>query len=172
MVDRSLLFYCYLLVSSYKITHNIEKFLSDFTLAPPSNHYQNKSIPSINIDEKPLTISTIHSAKGLEWHIVFIPFALDGIIPSSFAIGKMQELAEESRLFYVVASRAKENLFITMPSYVSSWDAIFTKPSRYLKEIDKSNYNIEIQYYIPYIETIESNFTKKQYLCNEFFHSS
>lgn len=122
---------------------NLEKFLSDFTLEPPANRYQDKTVPLTEGDEKPLVISTIHSAKGLEWHTVFIPFALDGIIPSSRSIATLQETEEERRLFYVAASRAKENLFITMPAYVSSWDAFFTKPSRFLKEIDSEHYMIE-----------------------------
>ena len=122
---------------------DLEKFLADFTLEPPSNRYQDETTPITNNDEKPLVVSTIHSAKGLEWHTVFIPFALDGLIPSTKSLGTIQELEEERRLFYVASSRAKENLYVTMPSYVSSWDAIFTKPSRFLTEIDKENYIIE-----------------------------
>lgn len=122
---------------------DLEKFLSDFTLEPPSNRYQDKTVPLTDTDEKPLVVSTIHSAKGLEWHTVFIPFALDGIIPSARSLGTLQEVEEERRLFYVAASRAKENLFITMPSYVSSWDAVFTKPSRFLKEVAKEHYEVE-----------------------------
>jgi len=58
--------------------------------------------------------TTIHSAKGLEWHTVFIPFALDGLIPSIKSLGTIQELEEERRLFYVASSRTKENLFISL----------------------------------------------------------
>lgn len=121
----------------------LEKFLADFTLEPPSNRYQDENTPITTDDEKPLVVSTIHSAKGLEWHTVFIPFALDGLIPSIKSLGTIQELEEERRIFYVASSRAKENLYVTMPSYISSWDAIFTKPSRFLIEIEKENYLIE-----------------------------
>ena len=93
--------------------------------------------------EKPVVVSTIHSAKGLEWHTVFMPHVLDGLIPSSRSIGSLEEVEEERRLFYVVASRAMENLFITMPCYVYGFDAIFTKPSRFLKEVGKKCYEIE-----------------------------
>ncbi len=119
---------------------DIEKFIADFTLAPPSNRYQDQTIPMTDTESKPLVVSTIHSAKGLEWHTVFVPFALDGLFPSSRSVGTLQEIEEERRLFYVAASRAKENLFITMPSYVSSWDAVFTKPSRFIYEISKDYY--------------------------------
>lgn len=122
---------------------DLEKFLSDFTLEPPSNKFQDETVPvDSDDDEKPLVVSTIHSAKGLEWHTVFIPFALDGVIPSVRSIGSIQEIEEERRVFYVATSRAKENLFITMPSYVSSWDAFFTRPSRFIAEIQKDKYEI------------------------------
>ncbi|WP_134090530.1 ATP-dependent helicase [Olivibacter sp. XZL3] len=121
---------------------DLEKFLADFTLEPPSNRYQDKNIPFNESDEKPLTISTIHSAKGLEWHTVFVPFALDGILPSVRSMASLEEVEEERRLFYVACSRAKENLFISMPAYVSSWDAVFTKPSRFLNEVSDGLYEI------------------------------
>jgi DNA helicase-2/ATP-dependent DNA helicase PcrA len=79
----------------------------------------------------------------LHWHTVFVPFALDGLIPSSRSLGSLEEIEEERRLFYVASSRAKENLFITMPSYVGSWDAVFTKPSRFIYEINKDHYFTE-----------------------------
>lgn len=122
---------------------DLEKFLSDFTLEPPSNRYQDQNTPLLGSDEKPLVVSTIHSAKGLEWHTVFIPFALDGLLPSVRSMETIQELEEERRLFYVAASRARENLFITMPSYHASWDAVFTRPSRFLAEVDRSRYVVE-----------------------------
>jgi len=99
---------------------DLEKFLSDFTLEPPSNRYQDANTPIIRSDEKPLVVSTIHSAKGLEWHTVFIPFALDGLLPSVKSLNTIQELEEERRLFYVACTRAKENLFITMPHFIAS----------------------------------------------------
>ena len=123
--------------------NDLEKFLSDFTLEPPSSKYQNKNIPFDENYKKSLTVSTIHSAKGLEWNTVFIPFALDGLMPSVKSFESVQDLEEERRLFYVASSRAKENLFITMPSYVSSWDVTFTKPSRFLIEINDSSYKVE-----------------------------
>jgi DNA helicase II / ATP-dependent DNA helicase PcrA len=122
--------------------NDLLKFLSDFTLEPPSNRYQDQNTPLVDGDEKPLVVSTIHSAKGLEWHTVFIPHALDGLLPSVRSMETIQEVEEERRLFYVAASRAKENLFITMPAYIHSWDAVFNRPSRFLAEIDKGKYEI------------------------------
>lgn len=122
---------------------DLQKFLADFTLEPPSNRYQDQNQPLVTDDEKPLVVSTIHSAKGLEWHTVFIPHALDGLLPSVRSMETIQELEEERRLFYVAVSRAKENLFVTMPSYIQSWDAVFTRPSRFLAEVDKGKYEIK-----------------------------
>ncbi len=114
---------------------SVERFLSDFTLEPPSNKFQDSVTPLFDqSDEKPVTISTIHSAKGLEWHTVFVPFALDGLIPSVKSLNSIDKVEEERRLFYVACSRPKENLYITMPSFVSFWDAVFTLPSRFLSK--------------------------------------
>ena len=119
--------------------NNIEKFLSDFSLEPP-NRWQDGNMPQEEENEKAVTISTIHSAKGLEWHTVFIPFALDGIIPSYRSLSSLEELEEERRVFYVAASRAKENLFVTVPTNIAMWGKVFTMPSRFIKEIDARCY--------------------------------
>lgn len=122
---------------------DMEKFIADFTIEPPSNKFQDETTPLVDSDEKPLVVSTIHSAKGLEWHTVFVPFALDGLLPSARSIATIEEVEEERRLFYVACTRAKENLFITMPAYISSWDSIFTLPCRFLFEINNDNYIVE-----------------------------
>jgi DNA helicase-2/ATP-dependent DNA helicase PcrA len=119
----------------------LDKFLTDFALDPPSKKFGNKTIPLIDESEdKPLTISTIHSAKGLEWFSVIIPHALDGLIPSVRALNNIEELEEERRLFYVACSRAKQDLIITMPSIVSTYNAFLSYPSRFLVEISKEKF--------------------------------
>ena len=122
---------------------DLEKFLSDFALDPPSNRYQNQTSPFIDeTEDKPLILSTVHSAKGLEWNSVFIPHLLDGLFPSARAVGDIEEIEEERRLFYVACTRAKERLYLTMPSHMTSWDAFFTLPSRFLVEIEKERYEL------------------------------
>jgi DNA helicase-2/ATP-dependent DNA helicase PcrA len=119
----------------------LDKFLTDFALDPPSKKFGNKTVPLIDESEdKPLTISTIHSAKGLEWYSVIIPHALDGLIPSVRALNNIEEIEEERRLFYVACSRAKQDLIITMPSYVSTYNAFLSYPSRFLVEISKEKF--------------------------------
>ncbi len=120
---------------------SLDKFLTDFALDPPSKKFGNKTTPLIDESEdKPLTISTIHSAKGLEWYSVIIPHALDGLIPSVRSVSNIEELEEERRLFYVACSRAKQELIITMPSMVSTYNAFLSYPSRFLVEIGKEKF--------------------------------
>lgn len=127
------------LASKYE---TLDKFLTDFALDPPSKKFGNKTVPLVDESEdKPLTISTIHSAKGLEWYSVFIPHALDGLIPSVRSVSTLEEMEEERRLFYVACSRARQELIITMPSYVATYNAFLSYPSRFLVEINKDKFN-------------------------------
>jgi len=66
-------------------------------------------------DEDFLTISTVHSAKGLEWPVVHLPHLADGAVPSDMALATREGLAEEQRLFYVAVTRAREQLFLYAP---------------------------------------------------------
>ncbi|MEZ4887169.1 MAG: ATP-dependent helicase [Chitinophagales bacterium] len=123
---------------------NLEKFLSDFALDPPSAKFQDQVRPLIDESEdKPVTLSTIHSAKGLEWYAVFVPHLIDGVFPSSRSLSNIDDMEEERRLFYVACSRAKEQLYLTLPSYVFSWDQTYTMPSRFLIEVEKELYRVE-----------------------------
>ncbi len=120
---------------------DLDKFLSDFALDPPSKRVADQTKPLIDEGEEDgkVTISTVHSAKGLEWYAVFVPHALEGMFPSNRAIN-IEEMEEERRLFYVACSRAKEELYITFPRSIYSYDAVFHLPSRFLVEIDKDKY--------------------------------
>lgn len=87
-------------------------------------------------DEPPLILSTIHSAKGLEWNTVFLIQCLDGILPSGYALDDPEQLDEEIRLLYVAVTRAKINLFLTYPAlFQSRYGDYFSNPSRFLDEI-------------------------------------
>lgn len=114
---------------------NLEDFISDMTLEPPDSSvegvYQN------NNDDDALTISTIHSAKGLEWDSVFIIGAVDGRFPSVYSFNSEEEMDEELRLMYVATTRAKNNLYITYPvdMYDFSTNMVLSKPSRFLDDI-------------------------------------
>lgn len=89
------------------------QFLNDLTLDPPSSTQDLAANPLL--DEDYLTLSTIHSAKGLEWDSVFVLHAADGNIPSDMATESAAEIEEERRLFYVALTRAKANLHVMFP---------------------------------------------------------
>ena len=121
----------------------VPEFLADFVLDPPSNKFQESNRPLIDESEDPpLTLSTIHSAKGLEWYAVFVPHLLDGLFPAVRSMQHLEQLEEERRLFYVACSRAEEALYLTLPAFFAGWDANFTMPSRFLAEVGKDKYDI------------------------------
>ncbi|MEX0600307.1 MAG: ATP-dependent helicase, partial [Rhodothermales bacterium] len=88
-------------------------------------------------DEAPLVLSTIHSAKGLEFHTVFIIHALDGVLPSGYALKDPDAIDEELRLLYVAVTRAEENLFISYPilQYRRYQGQYLTEPSRFIQDV-------------------------------------
>ncbi|NCB39289.1 MAG: ATP-dependent helicase [Erysipelotrichia bacterium] len=112
-------------------------FLADLALEPPRDSVDDVLAPETDENEK-LILSTIHSAKGLEWHSVFIISALDGRFPSFSSFKTEADLEEERRLLYVAMTRASENLAISYPSQI--WDpatgSLFARPSRFLEEIN------------------------------------
>ena len=87
-------------------------FLTEITLDPPSSTQDLPSDPLLNEDY--LILSTIHSAKGLEWDAVYVLHAADGNIPSDMAKSD-EEVEEERRLFYVALTRAKNWLYVCHP---------------------------------------------------------
>jgi len=88
-------------------------FLTEMTLDPPSSTQDLPDNPWK--DEDYLILSTIHSAKGLEWDTVYIIHAADGNIPSDMATEDEEQIEEERRLFYVAMTRAKNRLYICHP---------------------------------------------------------
>ena len=90
-----------------------ERFLSETTLDPPIAASDESGPP--HLDDDYLILSTIHSAKGLEWRSVFILNAVDGCIPSDLATGSSEEIEEERRLLYVAMTRARDELTIIVP---------------------------------------------------------
>ena len=114
---------------------NLEDFISDLALEPPDASVE--GMYKKNSDDEALTISTIHSAKGLEWDSVFIIGAVDGRFPSAYSFNSEEEMDEELRLMYVATTRAKNNLYITYPvdMYDYSINMVLSKPSRFLDGI-------------------------------------
>jgi DNA helicase II / ATP-dependent DNA helicase PcrA len=88
--------------------------LVELALDPPASASDLAGPP--RLDEDFLVISTIHSAKGLEWPIVHVPHLVDGAVPSDMALGTPEGLAEEHRLFYVAVTRARDQLYLYVPA--------------------------------------------------------
>jgi DNA helicase-2/ATP-dependent DNA helicase PcrA len=116
---------------------SLDRLLADMALEPPNNSVGDV-LATEREEEGLLTLSTIHSAKGLEWHSVFIIWAVDGRFPSLYNKDE-EELEEERRLMYVAATRAKENLFITYPINIfdRATGMVLSKPSRFLDGISR-----------------------------------
>jgi DNA helicase-2/ATP-dependent DNA helicase PcrA len=90
-----------------------ERFLTELTLDPPNATSDLAGTPLL--DEDYLTLTTIHSAKGMEWDTVYLLNVVDGSFPSEFATGKAELIEEERRLFYVALTRAQNDLVLIAP---------------------------------------------------------
>ncbi|MET7616469.1 DNA helicase PcrA [Streptomyces sp. NPDC005408] len=83
-----------------------------------------------------ITLMTLHTAKGLEFPVVFLTGMEDGVFPHMRALGQAKELEEERRLAYVGITRARERLYLTRSSMRSAWgQPSYNPPSRFLEEI-------------------------------------
>ena len=114
---------------------SLDSLLADMAIEPVID-----SMIDMNETDKEdefVTLSTIHSAKGLEWHSVFIIHAIDGYFPSVRSSEKIETLEEERRLMYVASTRAKQNLFVTYPMNMYDREAgtTYSKPSRFISDI-------------------------------------
>ncbi|MBO0713651.1 MAG: ATP-dependent helicase, partial [Acidimicrobiales bacterium] len=88
-------------------------WLAELTFDPPASTGALAGEP--HTDEDFVVISTIHSAKGLEWPVVHLPQLVDGFVPIDMALGTPDGLDEERRLFYVALTRAKDELHLYAP---------------------------------------------------------
>jgi len=90
-----------------------ERFLTELTLDPPNATSDLAGRPTL--DEDYLVLSTIHSAKGMEWDTVYLLNVVDGSFPSEFSTGKPELIDEERRLLYVGLTRAQNDLLLLAP---------------------------------------------------------
>jgi DNA helicase-2/ATP-dependent DNA helicase PcrA len=113
----------------------LDEFLADLALEPPDGSVVD--VEATERDDERLVLSTIHSAKGLEWDAVFVIWVVDGRFPSAYSFLTDEELEEERRLFYVAVTRARRHLFLTYPVnvYDKSSGMVLSKPSRFLDPV-------------------------------------
>jgi DNA helicase-2/ATP-dependent DNA helicase PcrA len=88
-------------------------------------------------EQEALNLSSVHQAKGLEFHTVFVIWLTDGMFPSLRSLETAEAIEEERRLFYVAITRAKDELYLTYPHMRlnAGYGDMFQRPSRFLKEI-------------------------------------
>lgn len=127
---------------------SLEDFLSDLALEPPDSSVS--EVENGARQDEYLTLSTIHSAKGLEWKAVFVIGAVDGRFPSVYSFNSEEELDEELRLLYVATTRAKTYLYITYPidMFDHATGMVLSKPSRFLDGIQDNileRWSLEIE---------------------------
>ncbi|MDO9116897.1 MAG: ATP-dependent helicase [Nitrospira sp.] len=113
----------------------VNEFLADLALEPPDGSAS--GVDGADRDDERMVLSTIHSAKGLEWQAVFVIWIVDGRFPSVYSFVDDEDLEEERRLFYVSVTRAKRHLFLTYPInvYDKSSGMLLSKPSRFLDHV-------------------------------------
>lgn len=118
---------------------SLEQFLADMTLDPPEKSVIDAQRYSRRSNDG-LVLSTIHSAKGLEWDTVFLIHLCEGQLPSYRSFEDQDAIEEERRLFYVATTRAKKNLFLLRPQMISQRASYgdgggpYTRVSRFLGE--------------------------------------
>jgi DNA helicase-2/ATP-dependent DNA helicase PcrA len=102
------------LVAAARSARDIRHFVSELVLDPPASSSDLAGPP--HLDEDYLVLSTVHSAKGLEWDAVHVIAAYDGNFPADMSTGTEEGVAEERRLFYVALTRARRRLHVYVPS--------------------------------------------------------
>ena len=127
------------LARSLSDVESLDEFLSQVSLLSETDRE-----PSAPEDDK-VTLSTIHQAKGLEWNHVFIIFLGEGLFPHYRIINGCNpaEMEEETRLFYVAVTRAKDSLSLSYPRYNGhSYEGQFCPPSRFLTALPPELYEV------------------------------
>jgi DNA helicase-2/ATP-dependent DNA helicase PcrA len=113
---------------------DVHEFLSQLALI---SNVDAEATPAQGSDKEAVNLSTVHQAKGLEFHTVFVIWLTDGMFPSSRSLNTRDALEEERRLFYVAITRARDELYLTYPHMRLSggYGDVFQRPSRFLQEI-------------------------------------
>jgi DNA helicase-2/ATP-dependent DNA helicase PcrA len=113
---------------------DVHEFLSQLALI---SNVDVEAAPNQTSDKEAVNLSTVHQAKGLEFHTVFVIWLTDGMFPSSRSLNTRDALEEERRLFYVAITRARDELYLTYPQrrLAGGYGDVFQRPSRFLQEI-------------------------------------
>ncbi|GGT58729.1 DNA helicase PcrA [Streptomyces purpureus] len=116
-------------------TGTLAEFLEKVALVADSDQIPDEDQDGSGV----ITLMTLHTAKGLEFPVVFLTGMEDGVFPHMRALGQVKELEEERRLAYVGITRARERLYLTRSSMRSAWGQPSYNPaSRFLEEIPET----------------------------------
>jgi DNA helicase II / ATP-dependent DNA helicase PcrA len=113
---------------------DVHEFLSQLALI---SNVDAEAAPVQTNEKEAVNLSSVHQAKGLEFHTVFVIWLTDGMFPSSRSLDTRDALEEERRLFYVAITRSRDELYLTYPHMRLSggYGEVFQRPSRFLQEI-------------------------------------
>jgi DNA helicase-2/ATP-dependent DNA helicase PcrA len=113
---------------------DVHEFLSQLALI---SNVDAEAAPNQTGDKEAVNLSSVHQAKGLEFHTVFVIWLTDGMFPSARSLDTREALEEERRLFYVAVTRARDELYLTYPHMRlnAGYGDMIQRPSRFLKEI-------------------------------------
>jgi len=113
---------------------SLDSMLADMALEPPNDSIGD--VLAVEPEEGYVTLSTIHSAKGLEWRVVFIIWTAEGRFPGPMSVG-IEEIEEERRLMYVASTRARDELYLSYPIHMfdRAMGFVLGRPSRFLEDL-------------------------------------
>lgn len=123
-------------VAGTGVSGTLSEFLERVALVADSDQIPDEEDDGSGV----ITLMTLHTAKGLEFPVVFLTGMEDGVFPHMRSLGQVKELEEERRLAYVGITRARERLYLTRSSMRSAWgQPSYNPPSRFLEEIPEAH---------------------------------